>query len=145
MARGGYAGPRHTDEEKIWAEEVIGRFEDGKIRPKKVEALGLVGEFKKKFGRSVTVTGMNGWLRKIQDPMYGKSWGKGDKKEKVSTSVLKLLEQSKYVLYVFGAGVFGFETKDEVREYLLKKQPKESVRLFENVALAVKYNVEVEL
>lgn len=139
--RGGWKA-RHTEEEDVWARQVIEEhFKDKLIKGKEIKKLGLIGIFEEKFNKKSTSGAMYRWLRKTQNPDLGKG-GSVKSKEK---EYINVLENAKYILYVFNEGVTGYDTKEQVKEDLAKRAPKAPIRLFENIPAEVKLLVEVVL
>ena len=145
---------KYTDEDRKWGMELISRTGDNPT-PARLNDIDAVELYHKRFGGGITVTGLSTWLRRMQFPdkqrEYDRAYyrkrmmGSGGKVKDSGNKLLKLLEQSKFILYVFGMGVYGFDTKDEVKEYLIQVKPQNPIRLFTNVPAGIKVNIEVEI
>jgi len=154
-------GNRHTPEEVTWIKKkfkLIGKS----FNPNKIDELGLPAEYKKKFGKDILATGLVTWIRTIQHPeIYGYAAVLKRKElrekglippkrttsyaTKIPNKLLKTLEQARYILYVFNSNILGFDTKEQVKEYLEQAAPQEPIKLFENVKAEVKHSVDVLL
>lgn len=99
----------------------------------------LYDAYKKKFGKTIKAFQLSYMMHKMI-PQKGKT-----KEQKSIKKILLTIEQSKFILYVFNEGIFGFPTKDEVKKYLIKEKVVAPVSLFENIPLKVQHNVEVIL
>ena len=103
---GGYQGPRHTEEQIEWARKVIKRL-NGKVYPSCVEDSNLVKEYTRLFNLPCTTKGLSSWLTCVKKRDLGEmKVKKKDTSEKLK--VMRCLESSKYVLYVFNEDIFLF-------------------------------------
>lgn len=143
---------KYTEEDVKWAESVIEKLKA--TNEFTYHGVGkYLNEYEKRFNRRISQVGFQTWLRRIDNPEAQREYDKRywekrklrpmNKKEKISTNVLKLLEQSKYILCIFDAGVFGFDTKEQVKEYLTKIQSQVPIKLFENIPAEIKVNIEI--
>jgi len=132
MHRGGWK-TRHPDEEVAWMRNEIKGKEGQKFGRKLIKQLRITERFNHQFGKNMNVDAAWAWLRKLS------LGNKCDKKQ----DLLKVLEQAKYILYIFNEGVFGYDSKDEVKAALSQKQTQVPVRLFENIPAEIKISVEV--
>jgi len=149
----------YTEEDKQWAKETIIAQCGGHVTEKKAKDINASVLYKKRFGRDIAMGSLISWLIRVEDPdraqryednykmnkKLGKAGKNGKSVSKDGTKMFKVLEQANFVLYVFGVGVFGFDSKDEVKDYLLQTKPQAPIRLFENKPVAVKTKVEIEI
>lgn len=150
------SGARHTPEEIDWIKskfKLIGE----KFNAKKLEELKLSSEFHKKFGKIIGAGGLATWIRTIRHPeQYNYQAVKArrllreqngipgrTKRAPNLNKLLKVLEQSRFILYIFNEGITGYDTKKEVKAYLADRKTQSPIKLFENIPAEVKLNVEV--
>ena len=138
MGYGGYQGPRHSEEEIIWAKDVIMNRLHNDIKAKKILQLGLLEEWKRKFNKNLTLPGFYTWLRGVQNPELKK---KGCIKKET-----KLVFGAKYLLYVNAETICGFEAVEEVKLFLETNAilSGQKLCLYEKKELGIKYDIEIK-
>lgn len=138
MGLGGYKGPKHIEEEIIWAKDVISNKLHNDIKAKKIVQLGLLEEWKKKFSKNLSLPGFYTWLRGIQNPEL--------KKRSYVKKETKLVFGSRYLLYVNTETICGFETVEEVKLFLETNAilSGQKLCLYEKKELGIKYDIEIK-
>ena len=127
---GGYS--KLSEKEIEWTKEAIQRLE-GKLGVKSITETGLEKEYKKKFGKKITPGGIYSRMLKYRQP--------GTKRGK---SPNKLFENSSFVVYLKDLGVFGFDTEDEVKEFLIKSKIIGNVLVFKKVSVDIKFDIHIK-
>ena len=132
---------KRSDEEYAWARELYKQIAltGMKVSRGTYKELDAFDSYKKKFGKDITA-GQLGYMIKKVSGLRGKT-----KEQKNIKKLFLTLESSKYILYVFNEGIYGFPTKDEVKTYLTTMGSNVPVTLFENIPVKVKHSVEVTL
>lgn len=138
MGFGGFKGPRHTEEEIIWAKDVIANKLHNDVKAKKILQLEILEEWKKKFNKNISLPGIYTWLRGIQDPEL--------KKRGYIKKETKLVFGAKYLLYVNKDMICGFETIEEVKLFLETNAilSGQKLCLYEKKELGIKYDIEIK-
>jgi len=139
--KGGWKYKR-SSEEYAWAQEMGNKIllagkKIGKVTYAEYDLYTL---YKKKFGKSIKDFQLAYMMHKMLPQKKGKT-----KEQKSIKKILLTIEQSKFILYVFNEGIYGFPTKDEVKKYLISEKVSVPVSLFENIPLKVQHSVEVTL
>lgn len=98
-------------------------------------------EFERKFKRSVSQWTVTYWSRKFAGGLPVKRQTK--KQKSITETLVRVLESANFILYVFPNVILGYDTKEEVREYLEKHKPEQPFRVFVNHHAEVKTSVEV--
>ncbi len=139
MGTGGYKGPTHTEEEKIWAKEVIATKLNNEVKGRLIRDTKIIEEYNKKFNRNLTEGGLYSWLRVIQNP---------DLKHRASPKKpkeTKLVFGAKYILYINNNNICGFETQEEVQEFLKNSMilSTQTISLYEKKDLTIRYDIKI--
>lgn len=139
MGTGGYKGPAHTEEEKIWARDAIANRLNNEVKNRKIEESGITPEYNAKFGRNITIGGLYTWLRIIQNPDLKHSASPKKPKE------TKLVFGAKYILYINNNNICGFETQEEVQEFLKNSMilSTQTISLYEKKDLSIQYDIKI--
>jgi hypothetical protein len=132
---GGGARIRLTQEEKDWRIEkgqmLIGKF--GKITADGIRECELIEEAARVFGKHMTLTGMITGLKNVAN--LPKRARKG--------SNVNLCEQFQYLVYVKDIGTSGFNSEEEVKEFLTKSGILGNVRVFKQIPTSIEYNIKL--
>ena len=133
MGKNGTMG-RLSDEERDWSVKAIERLK-GDLSYKSIEKSGLVDEHNKLFDRQL----------KDAASLYQRFKGmtKGSKSKAKKSSPEYVFENSNYLVYLKDYGTSGFETEDEVKEFLEKSKILGNVILFKRVEVEVKYDIQI--
>lgn len=136
--KGGFI-PRHTEEEKNWAREVIKITLKNIVKPKAVQQSGLLNEYNKKFNKNLGPGGLYTWLKSITDP-------EAKKRSYIKSKEKKLIFGSKYLLIINDSNINAFETLDEVKECLQNSLVLscQKIHLYEKKELGIKYDIEIK-
>ena len=136
--RGGYM-PRHTEEEISWAKDVIINKLHNIIRPKVVGESKLVDEYNIKFGKHLKCSGFYTWLRGIQNPELKKRTYEKSKEK-------KLVFGAQFLLYVNEDTICGFETQEEVKNFLQTNLilSGQKLCLYEKKDIGIKFDIEIK-
>jgi hypothetical protein len=136
----GYGGwkARHTEEEVVWAKNTIQNKLNNDVKAKKILQLNILNEYTNKFNKKISITGIYTWLRSIQNPEL--------KKRSYVKKEAKLVFGAKYLLYVNAETICGFETTDEVKEFLETNivLSGQKLCLYEKKELDIKYAIEIK-
>ncbi len=139
MGIGGYKGPKHSEEEVAWANEVITKKLNNDIKGAKIRDLGLLEEYNIKFNRQIGNSGLYTWLRSVQNP---------DLKYKPSSSKskeTKFVFGAKYILYINDNNICGFETQEEVQDFLKNSMilSTQTISLYEKKDITIQYDIKI--
>lgn len=131
--------PRHTEEEVSWAKDKIENRLRNVIKPTALRESGLLDEYNKLFHKNLSYSGFYTWLRGIQNPEL-------KKKEYIKRKEQKLVFGARYLLYVNKETICGFETIEEVKEFLQNNLilSGQKLCLYEKKELGIKYDIEIK-
>ena len=127
---------KYSTEEVYWANEVIERLE-GKVGLSRLKKEGILKEYKEKFKQEKSPGAIYNWLRILARKKGYSSQKKPAKKKKED-----VFRKSEFLVYVEQGGLFGFDTPDEVKEFIIKSQIVSGVKLFKRIHLNVKVEIE---
>lgn len=132
----GFQAPRHTEEDIAWAKDTIANRLNNEVKAKKILQLGLTEEYNKKFNRKITISGLYTWLRVVANPSLRKPY-----KPKETKKVFG----ARYVLYVSQNAIYGFETEEEVTNFLKNSLilTGSNLSLYEKKELTINYNIVI--
>lgn len=126
---------RRTDAEYKWGKEEANKIMAAgmKIGKKAYREFGVFEAYEKKFGKKIQDFQLTYILKKAVG-IRGKS---------KKPNLTKVMEQAKYILYIFNEGIYGYDTKEEVKSYLAQRVNHVPIRLFENIPAEIKVKVDV--
>ena len=112
---------------------------NNKVTPGRIQNSTLIEEYKQKFNRVFTASGLYTWLRNINDPDL-------KKRTYIKSKEKKLVFGAKYLLYVNQETICGFETVEEVKEFLQTNLilTGQKLCLYEKKELGIKYDIEIK-
>jgi len=134
--RTNYVYKKLSEKERVWSQEAMKKcMQDGngKISRATIESLELCEEVKKKFGKKISAGGL-----------YSRFYGMNPQyrhKRKGNAA-----EISNYLVFVKLTGqTAGFETEDEVKEFIEKNQilGNDNIRIFKHMPTTVKYDIKI--
>jgi hypothetical protein len=121
-----------------WGKKLIEKL-GGKISPKNLKKVGATEEFYKLFKIKMTVRKMNAWLSYYK---YGKSHRRtGGRK-----SPERIAMQSNFLVVVVGAagiGWQGFDTEDEVKQFIIDSGILGNIIVFKRTPIDIKYDIKI--
>lgn len=140
MGIGGYKGPTHTEEEKAWAKEIIAIKLNNEVKGRLIRDAKITEEYNKKFNRNITEGGLYTWLRIVQNPELKRKGGYTSKPKET-----KLVFGAKYILYINNSNICGFETQEEVQEFLKSSMilSTQTISLYEKKDLSIQYDIKI--
>jgi len=139
MGIGGYKGPKHSEEEVVWAKEVIATKLNNDIKGAKIRDLKILEEYNAKFNRHIGGAGLYTWLRGVQNPDLKYKPGSSKPKE------TKLVFGAKYILYINSSNICGFETQEEVQSFLKNSMilSTQTISLYEKKDITIQYDIKI--
>jgi len=126
---------KYTEEDIKWAKEQMAKIRSMGLRitAKGIKDSGVYEEFCKRFNLFEPVPDyLAVWLRRIENPTLKKPYS--------ISKTTAIFEKSTYIIVV-AQNVMGFETQEEVKEFLSKSQILSGVKLFQSIPIEVKYEV----
>jgi hypothetical protein len=138
MARGGWKG-RLSPEEKEWTAHTAKRMtENGeKITHVRVNTMQLVDEYQRKFGKRLTVSGLFNRLWRNANPESHKMIKSKHKRPE------QVFENSQFLVFIKGAGIFGWDTEEEVKASLERGKVLSDISIFKKIPSSVEYKVTI--
>jgi len=141
---------QYTKEDIAWAKEKIIPLCDNNPTPHTLEVKNAMGLYKKRLGRTITLTGLSTWLRRVQDPARQKAYDKAYRERlksglhvpRAKKNPAAIFEKSNFIVVV-GHNIAGFDKEAEVKEFLANSQILNGIKLFVNTPIKVKYKVSI--
>lgn len=137
MGKGGWKG-MVSEKEKAWTYEVIKKLQtEGKvISSKLVRELDLVKKYNKKFSKKLSEAGLFNRIWRYAHPDSAKATRRKNKPEYV-------FENSKFIVYIKGAGIFGYDTAEEAKASLEQGKVSAFISIFKKVESNIEYKVTI--
>lgn len=128
----------HTKEEVEWAKRIIKEKFNG-IAPTttQIRKEGIIDEYAIAFHKGLTAGGLNNWMKRVMGQ------GHPSERRRKGSKVTDVLQKSNYLLYTTAGGLFGFETKQEIEEFIKNNSMVGGFRVFLNIPVAVSYSVKI--
>ena len=124
---------RLTETEMQWSQEAIKKcMINGRVSASEIKNQKICDDFKKKFGRTISVSGLYNRFYKMS-PGYRR---RGTNPAEISN----------YLVYVKVSGqIAGFETEDEIKTFIETNQVvgNNNIRIFKHVPVSVEYKVKI--
>lgn len=142
----------HTVEEVTWMKSIIKQYP--KLTPKIIRKEKLHEKFSKKFNRHIGVDGMYTWKNVLSNPsVYSYKARRQRLLERKNNPNYVAPRQSKknpvsvflksnYIVIVAGQ-VMGFETTEEVTNFIASSQILGGVKLFKHQSIKINYDVQI--
>lgn len=142
---------QYTEADVAWAKSEIKKLKDqGTFKWNGIVKSKVVDRYQQRFNRRITESGILAWFTRIDDPMKHRAYDKAYRERRAAglpTSArgknpMVIFQKSSYIILVAGQ-LMGFETEEEVKEFIANSQILGGVRLFVNQPINIKYDVEI--
>jgi hypothetical protein len=122
-----------SEREKEWSQEAVKRcMKNGKVSSSLLKTMKLVEEYKKKFNKNISTSGLYNRLYRM-NPSY-------------RPRGTNAAEISNYLVFIKVTGqIAGFETEEEVKAFIETNQVigNNNIRIFKHIPVNVEYKVKI--